>query len=394
MLGIDLNPSLTIGVEEEYLLVDPETRDLAADPPQALFDDCEECLGHHVTTEFLRSQIEIGTPVCKNIAEARMELKRLRAKVSEVAGNYGLRIIAASTHPFANWEVQKHTPKERYDALARDMAGAIRRMLICGMHVHVALEDPDLRIDVMNQVRYFLPHLLALSTSSPFWAGQYMGLMSSRLTVFDGMPRTGVPDRFDSWAEYDRLIARMIEAGVVEDGTKLWWDIRPSARFPTLEMRISDVCTRVEDALTIAALYQSLVRMLVRLRRRNQRWRIYPRTLVQENRWLAQRYGTEGELVDLGRGKRAPFLNLLSEIIEIIREDAEALQCIEAVEHARDIIGRGSSAQRQVAVFNEKKDEGADDKEALIAVVDFLMDETLEGVAEEPGESTVVSLGS
>jgi carboxylate-amine ligase len=347
----DLNPSLTLGIEEEYLLVDPVTRDLAVDPPQELFDSCQACLGDHVTTEFLRSQIEIGTPVCRNIGEARGELKRLRREVSRVANEFGLNIIAASTHPFANWEAQKHTPRERYDALARDMGGAIRRMLICGMHVHAGIENADLRIDLMNQVSYFLPHLLGLSTSSPFWQGQDMGLMSSRLTVFDGMPRTGIPDRFESYADYERLLERMIAAGGLEDASKIWWDVRPSSRYPTLEMRITDVCTRVDDALTVAAIYQSLLRFLVRLRRRNLRWRIYPRTLVQENRWLAMRHGVEGQLVDLGKGRRSNFSQLIAEMSELIREDAEELGCIEEVENARRIVEDGASAQRQRATW-------------------------------------------
>ena len=347
----DLNPSLTLGIEEEYLLVDPHTRDLAVDPPQDLFDACESRMGHHVTTEFLRSQIEIATPVCNDVEQARAELKHLRGEVSRVANEFGLRIIAASTHPFANWEKQKHTPKERYDALAKDMGGAIRRMLICGMHVHVAIEDPDLRIDLMNQVSYFLPHFLALSASSPFWQGEDMGMMSSRLTVFDGMPRTGIPDRFESFADYERLIDRMIEAGGMEDASKIWWDVRPSCKYPTLEMRIADVCTRVDDAVTVAALYQAMLRHLVRLRRRNLRWRLYPRTLIQENRWLAQRHGVEGQMVDLGKGRRSNFAQLASEISEIVREDAEELGSIDAVEHARTIVERGSSAQRQKAVY-------------------------------------------
>lgn len=379
MANSDLSPSLSIGIEEEYLLVDPESRDLA-DPPQALFDACEACMGKHVTAEFLRSQIEIGTPVCQNIGEARSELKRLRSEVSRVAQDFGLRIIAASTHPFANWEQQKHTPKERYDALARDMGGAIRRMLICGMHVHVGIENPDLRIDLMNQVSYFLPHMLALSTSSPFWQGQDMGMMSSRLTVFDGMPRTGVPDRFESFADYERLIERMIDAGGMEDSSKIWWDVRPSAHYPTLEMRITDVCTRIDDALTIAAVYQSLLHYLVRLRRRNLRWRLYPRTLVQENRWLAQRHGVEGQLVDLGKGRRSNFSQLASEILELVREDAEELDCIDDLENVRQIVEQGSSAQRQRAVYSAAREAGADEREALTAIVDFLIEETVGGL--------------
>ncbi|MEE4277411.1 MAG: carboxylate-amine ligase [Halieaceae bacterium] len=379
MANSELSPSLTIGIEEEYLLVDPESRNLA-DQPQALFDACEACMGNQVTSEFLRSQIEIATPVCANISEAERELKRLRSEVSRVAQDFGLRIIAASTHPFANWEKQKHTPKERYDALARDMGGAIRRMLICGMHVHAGIENPDLRIDLMNQVSYFLPHLLALSSSSPFWQGQDMGMMSSRLTVFDGMPRTGIPDRFESYADYERLIDRMVASGALEDASKIWWDVRPSSRYPTLEMRITDVCTRVDDALTIAALYQSLLRFLVRLRRRNLRWRVYPRTLIHENRWLAQRHGVEGQLVDLGRERRSNYSQLAAEILELVREDAEALDCIEEVENMRQIVEHGSSAQRQRSVFYSAREGGADEREALSAVVDFLIEETVAGL--------------
>lgn len=382
MADLDLNPSLTMGIEEEYLLVDPETRDLAAEPPQELFDACEACLGEHVTAEFLRSQIEIATPVCANAEEARAELKRLRREVSRVANDYGLRIIAASTHPFANWEEQKHTPKERYDALARDMGGAIRRMLICGMHVHVAIENPDLRIDLMNQISYFLPHLLALSASSPYWQGQDMGMMSSRLTVFDGMPRTGLPDRFESFAEYERMIDRMVDAGGLEDASKIWWDVRPSCKYPTLEMRVADVCTHVDDAVTVAALYQALLKHLVRLRRRNLRWRLYPRMLIEENRWLAQRHGVEGQLLDLGKGRGSNFSQLAAEVAELIREDAEELGSTAALEHARTIIERGSSAQKQKAAYAQAIADGAEQKEALVAVVDFLIEETVAGVEQ------------
>ncbi len=375
-------PSLTIGIEEEYLLVDPETRDLAADPPAGLMEECEKELGGRVTPEFLRAQIEIGTAVCKNIKQARAELTELRTCVSRVAKNHGLRLMAASTHPFAEWEKQHHTAKERYDNLVKDMAGAIRRMLICGMHVHACIEDEDLRIDLMNQISYFLPHLLALSTSSPFWAGQNMGIKSCRLTVFDGMPRTGVPDRFSSFAEYDRLIQEMVECGALEDSSKLWWDVRPSARFPTLEMRITDVCTRMEDALTIAAIYQCLLRMLYRLRKRNQRWRIYPRTLVMENRWLAQRRSCAGEMIDFGHRQMSPFGDLLDDILDLIHEDADALGCVAEVQHAREIVRRGSSADRQIAVYQKAMDEGADSREALVKVVDHLLEETVHGLPD------------
>ncbi len=378
-MSVPLVP-LTIGIEEEYLLVDKKTRDLATEPPDTMMTECEELLHGQVSPEFLKSQIEIGSRVCLNVQEARADLAHLRATVARVANRYGLAPIAASTHPFGHWQEQKHTEKERYNILAKDMAAVARRLLICGMHVHVGIEDEDLRIDMMNQVSYFLPHLLALSTSSPFWGGEETGLKSYRLTVFDGLPRTGLPDTFQSFGEYERLVARMVGAGLVEDATKLWWDIRPSARYPTLEMRMTDVCTRLDDTVTIAAIFKCLLSMLGRLRGNNQRWRIYPRTLVQENRWLAQRYGAHGELVDFGRGIKAPVSELIEEIISLVREDAEHLGCLDEVLHARDIVERGTSAHRQLAIYHKAMEDGADRMEAFRQVVDMLIEETLHGI--------------
>lgn len=374
------DPSFSLGIEEEYLLVDKETRDLATDPPQELLAECEKILAHQVTAEFFRSQIEVGTRVCRTVGEARDDLAHLRATVVEEAAKYGLAPIAASTHPFASWVQQVHTPKVRYETILRDMAGAARRLLIGGMHVHVGIDDDELRIDLMNQVVYFLPHLLALSTSSPFWHGEDMGMMSYRLLVFDSLPRTGLPDRIASYTEYRRLVSQLIRAGLIEDATKIWWDIRPSDRFPTLEMRATDVCTRLEDCIAIAALYQCLLSMLYRLRKSNQRWRIYPRSLIQENRWLAQRYGTDGELVDFGKGERVPFATLIEEILEMVREDAERFDCVSEIEHIREIVRRGTSAHRQLHVFSAARTAGADSQEALEAVVDMLITETSENL--------------
>jgi len=369
-------PAFTVGIEEEYLLVDRQTRDLAADPPQALMTECEARLGTRVSPEFLRSQLEVGTKVCRDIAEARADLGELRRTVGEVAGKYGLAPIAASTHPFANWTAQRHTAKERYDMLARDLRAVADRLLICGMHVHVGIEDEDSRIDLMNQVKYFLPHLLALSTSSPFWQGVNTGLMSYRLTVFDALPRTGVPERFDSFGEYQRLVQRLVEAGLIEDASKIWWDVRPSARFPTLEMRMTDICTRLDDTLTIAALYVSLLSMLWRLRTMNQRWRIYPLLCVEENRWRAQRYGPTDTLVDFGLGRQVPYADLLEEIIALVTPDAERLGCLDDVLRAREIVARGTSAMRQLAVYEAAVAAGAAPQEALAQVVDWLIEET------------------
>lgn len=372
-------PSFTLGIEEEYLLVNRETRDLAVDPPQALFAACEEALAGRVSPEFMRCQIEVGTPVCHSLAEARQELAFLRRTISEKAAEHGLAPIAASTHPFADWTTQAHTDKERYNALARDMQVVAKRLLISGMHVHVAVENEELRIDLFNQLTYFLPHLLALSTSSPFWRGRPSGLKSYRLAVFNELPRTGLPETFESPGEYRRTIETLIKAGMVQDATKIWWDLRPSDRFPTLEMRITDICTRLDDAIAIAAIFRCLCRMLYRLRNTNQRWRQYSRFLIAENRWLAQRHGTAADLIDFGRGERIAFHQVIEELIELIGEDADHFGCRAAVEHARAIVSRGTSADRQISAYEAAIADGAETSEALRGVVDQLINETMEG---------------
>jgi glutamate---cysteine ligase / carboxylate-amine ligase len=371
-------PSFTVGVEEEYLLVDRESRNLVTDMPESMIEECEAAMEARgqVSPEFLRAQIEVGTKVCSSIAEVRTELGRMRECVRLVAERSGCAPIAASTHPFAHWLDQRHTPKARYDSLGRELQAAARRLLICGMHVHVGIEDPETRIDLMGQFAYFTPHLLALSCSSPFWEGENTGLKSYRLTVFDALPRTGMPENFTSWAEYQRHVDVMINAGLIEDGSKIWWDVRPSARYPTLETRVMDVCTRIEDAVCVAAIIQCLLRMLFRLRRANQRWRTYARMLLMENRWRAMRYSFDEGLVDLGRGEIVPHAENLGEMIELIREDAEALGCTAEVEHAWTILERGTSAHRQVATYERALAAGASQQEALCAVVDMLIEES------------------
>ncbi len=376
-------PTFTIGIEEEYLLVDRESRDLVREPPESLMRECEEALEGQVSPEFLRSQIEIGTRVCRSFDEARGELARLRRTVAEVAARHGLAPMAASSHPFARWAEQHHTDKARYDALAHDLQVVARRMVICGMHVHVGIEDDDLRIDIMAQARYFLPHLLALSTSSPFWQGENTGLKSYRLAVFDELPRTGLPAQFASWSEYQRTVQVLVDAGLIEDATKIWWDLRPSARFPTLEARIADVCPLLDDTLCIAALFVCICRMLYRLRRKNQRWRTYPDFLLNQNRWQAQRYGMEKGMVDFGRGALVPFAELIEELLDLIAEDAEALSCVGEVEHARKIVASGTSADRQLARWHAMRETGASQREALIAIVDMLIEETLVGTGAD-----------
>ena len=376
-------PSFTIGVEEEYLLVDRRSRNLVSEPPAALIEECAALSpAGRVSPEFLQAQIEVGTTVCNSLDEARNDLAHLRRTVAAVSGKHGLAPIAASTHPFALWREQKQTDKERYRILNRDMQAAARRLMIGGMHVHVGIEDDDLRIDILNQAAYFLPHLLALSTSSPFWEGTETGLHSYRLCVFDELPRTGLPERFESYGEYQRTVDLMVAAGLLEDATKLWWDVRPSARFPTIEMRITDVCTQVEDALCCAAVFRCLCRMLYRLRRQNQRWRIYAPLLVHENRWRAQRYGLDEGMVDFGRGEIVPFTALTEELLGILREDAEHFGCVREVEHALTIIERGASSHRQLRTYRETLRSGATEREALLEVVDRLIERTVEGCGE------------
>jgi carboxylate-amine ligase len=373
-------PSFTLGVEEEYLLVDLETRDLVNDPPQSVIQQCTDLCEGLVGPELMRSQLEVGTRVCPNIKETKKNLKSLRRVVKEVANAHGLAPIAVSTHPFARWSEQKQTDKDRYAILTRELQAAARRLLICGMHIHVGIEDQELRIDLMNQLSYFLPHLLALSCSSPFWEGEVTGLRSYRLTVFDSLPRTGLPEQFVSFAEYQRHVDVLVTAGILDDATKIWWDLRPNGRYPTLETRVTDICTNLDDAICIAALNVCILRMLYRLRRDNQRWRVYAGMLIQENRWRAMRYSYDEGMIDLAKAAVIPFKQLMDDIIELTREDAEVLDCVDEVGHAYTILNRGTSSHNQLAVYEACLSEGAEPEEALVKVVDWLIDETAVGL--------------
>ena len=375
------DPTFTIGIEEEYLLVDRTSRDLVREMPPALFEAAQQAMPDKVAREFLKSQIEVGTGVHTTPRQAGAELASLRRTVAKLAAEHGLAPIAASTHPFARWSVQQPTERERYQSIARDLAGVGRRLVICGMHVHVGIEDDELRIDLMNQARYFLPHLLVLSTSSPFAEGEDTGLKCYRLAAYQELPRTGLPGRFESWEEYRHTVDLLVRNGIVEDASKIWWDLRPSSRFPTLEMRITDVCTRLEDAVSVAAMYVSILRMLYRIRRANQTWRTYPLFLLSENRWRAQRYGVAGSLFDFGKGELVAFRDLVEELLALLRADAEALGCVGEIEHARTIVGRGTSADRQVACFERLVAQGASREEALKGLVDHLIAETLDNAA-------------
>lgn len=376
-------PAFTIGIEEEYLVVDRETRDLIKSPPPELWDALGDVLGHQVTPEFLKAQIEVGTKISTTVKEARTDLARLRLDLAGVVDEYGAAIIAASTHPFAHWAHQETTEAPRYMRLAADLQHVARQLVICGMHVHVGIDNEHLRIDLMNQVKYMLPHLLALSTSSPFWDGVPTGLLAYRLVIFQNMPRTGLPEEFVSWGEYQRYLEVLVDGGLIEDSSKLWWHIRPSGKYPTLEMRISDVCTRLDDAMTVAAIYQCLLGFLYRLRVSNQKWRTYRSGLIDENIWRAQRYGVDGSLVDFGRGQLVPLSDLTEELIDLIAEEAAAFDVVEEVAHARDIVANGTSAHRQLDTYRSAIESGATEIEALRAVVDELIVDSMHGIINQ-----------
>lgn len=368
------DPAFSIGVEEEYLLVNKETLELA-EAPESLMEECGAELVGQVSPEFLQCQIEIGTRVCGTVGDARDELRRLRSAIARHADRHGLAPIAASCHPFGDWKNQRKTDRDRYTQLERALGGVAQRLLICGMHVHVGLDDDALRTDLLPQMSYFLPHLLAMSCSSPFWQGRDTGLSSYRLTVFDNLPRTGLPPEVSSWADYQRVVAALVDLGIIEDSSKIWWDLRPSHRFPTLESRICDTSPRLENALAIAAVTQCLMRMLWRLKKSNQRWRVYDRFLIAENRWRAQRYGMAEGLIDFGRGAIVPFDELTEELIMLIHEDAEALDCVSEVEDIRRIAAEGNGADRQRTVYRAAQAAGAPPDEALRAVVSHLIEE-------------------
>ena len=370
-------PAWSIGIEEEYLLVERESGALITEQPPGILEKVADL--HHglVARELFSSQLEIGTGICTDFKHLRADIGLLRLAVTEAAADYGLAPIAASSHPFASPHQQKVTEGERYQALADDLQGVSRGLVISGLHVHVGIEDPDLRVDLMNQVTYFLPHLLALSTSSPFWEGRNTGLKSYRMAVFRSLPRTGLPEKFDSWAEYRRHVDVLVQAGVIEDSTKVWWDIRPSERYPTLEMRVTDLPTRMEDTVAVAAMYVCLLRMLWRLKVENRRWRSYANFLVSENLWRAERYGISDSLIDFGKGELVPMPDLVAEMIELVRPDAEALDCVSEIEHTRTICQRGTSADRQVSVYRKAIEQGATDDEALHAVVQTLIADSL-----------------
>jgi len=366
-------PKFTIGIEEEYQIVHPETRELTS-YIQQLLESGRQILKDQIKPEFLQSQVEVGSRICRSMQEARAEICRLRREVGSLAEERGLRVAAAGTHPFTSWTTQQVTAGERYTKHEENLADVARQMLVFGMHVHIAIEDRELMVDVMNQVRYFLPHLLALSTSSPFWHGRETGLKSYRTIILGNLPRAGLPPTFASWAEYQRFVDTLIQTDCIDEATKIWWDIRPNPKYPTLEFRFPDICTRVDEVVCIAALLLGVVAKLIKLRQGNIEWRRYGRNLLTENKWRAVRYGVHGKLIDLGKRREVPLRSLVFEILELIDDVVDELEIRKEVEYVHTILDEGTSADRQLEVYHRSRD--------LRAVVDHVIAETRAGIDE------------
>jgi glutamate---cysteine ligase / carboxylate-amine ligase len=346
----------TIGVEEEFQIIDPESLELRSHVVQLISSAAARGAGDLVKQEMHQSIVETGTKICENVSELRLEMHRTRRELVMAAESTGLRVAAAGTHPFSSWIDQVISPGERYQHIVEEMGQLARSLLIFGMHIHIAMPDKQTTIDLMNMVRYFLPHLLALSTSSPFWMGRYTGLKSFRTTVFRRFPRTGIPETFESWSEYENFVNLLVKLNCIDTGKKIWWDVRPHPTYGTLEFRMFDTTTRVEEAVAIAALTQAIVVKLHRLYTGNQSWRIYRRALIEENKWRAARYGIEGKMIDFGREAEVPMRELMHELMELIDDVVDELGSRSAVEYIHTILNEGTSAERQLRVYQQTGD--------------------------------------
>src|SRR6476469_3749644 len=362
----------TLGIEEEFQIVDPVTRELCSHVSEIL-DEGKLLLGEKIKPEMIQSMIEVGTGVCANIQEAREDITKLRCIISNLAKKKGMEIVAASTHPFSKWSEQEIYDGDRYKLLVDELQMVARSLLIFGVHVHVAVKDLDTRIHIMNAARYFLPHVLALTTSSPFWLGFNTGLKSYRCEVFKKFPRTDIPDHFESHQQFQSYVDLLVKMNCIQNGTKIWWDVRPHCKFPKLEFRICAIPTRVDDTIAIAAIFKGIVAKLNLLTEGNLGFRIYHRRLILENKWRAIRYGLDGNLLDLGKQKEVPVKDLIRELLEFVDDVVDPLGSRKEIEHIHTILDRGTSADEQLRVFEES---GHD----YTAVVDMLMRNTLENV--------------
>jgi carboxylate-amine ligase len=368
-------PSFNLGIEEEYQTVDPVTRDLRSHIDTEIISEGKKLMKEAVKSEMHQSVVEIGTGICQTIPEAAVELKSLRLQMAELASKNNLRLAAAGTHPFADWRKQDITPDDRYVTIVQDLKMVARANLIFGLHVHVGVEDPETRIHLMNAARYFLPHIMALSTNSPFWLGMDTGLKSYRCKVFDKFPRTNIPDYFPSYGEYENFIKLLVKTNCIDNAKKIWWDIRPHPNFPTLEFRICDVPMRADETIAIAALIQATVAKLYKLHAANQGFRLYRRALLMENKWRAARYGLDGKMIDFGKQTEVPVRDLIYEYLHFIEDVVDELGSRQQINYIHRILEQGTGADRQLRIFQETGD--------LTKVVDYIVYETQAGLKEE-----------
>ena len=370
-----MKPSFTLGIEEEYQTIDPETRDLKSHIEVHIIDKSKTLLKEAVKPEMHQSVIEVGTGVCTNIKEAATQIYSFRRELCLLAKQNGLRLAAAGTHPFADWRNQAIYPDQRYETIVEDLKMVARANLIFGLHVHVGVEDRETAIHLMNAARYFLPHILALSTNSPFWLGMDTGLKSYRCKVFDKFPRTNIPDYFPSYGEYERFVDLLVHTNCIDNAKKIWWDIRPHPLFPTLEFRICDIPMRAEETIAIAALIQATVAKLYKLHAANTGFRLYRRALIMENKWRALRYGISGKLIDFGKRIEVPLRDLMYEYLTLIDDVVDDLGSRQEINYIHRILENGSGADRQLRVFRETGD--------LTKVVDYIISETEAGLSPE-----------
>jgi carboxylate-amine ligase len=367
-------PTFTLGIEEEYQTVDPVTRDLRSHIQVELLEKGKLILQERVKAEMHQSVVEVGTGVCTNIKEAKAEVKNLRQNIIRLAKENGLRLASVATHPFADWRVQEIYPDDRYKGIVEDLQLVARANLIFGLHVHVGIEDRETAIHMMNHARYFVPHMLALSTNSPFWLGMNTGLKSYRCKVFDKFPRTNIPDYFPSWGEYENFIKLLIKTNCIDNAKKIWWDIRPHPFFNTIEFRVCDIPMRLDETIALAALIQATVAKLYKLYSANQGFRLYRRALLMENKWRAARYGLDGMMIDFGKQKEVPARDLVREYLDFVDDVVDELDSREEINYIHEILERGSGADRQLRVFGETGD--------LKKVVDYIIEETEAGLED------------
>jgi len=370
-----MTPTFTIGIEEEYQTIDPETRDLRSHIHAEILEKGKLLLQERVKAEMHQSVIEVGTRVCKNIKEARENIRSLRREMITLAGEHGMLLAAAGTHPFSDWKAQEIYPDERYRQVVEDMQLIARANLVFGLHVHIGIEDRNTAIHIMNSMRYFLPHILALSSNSPFWMGMNTGFKSYRCKVFERFPRTNIPDVFANWAEYETFVGLLVKTHCIDNGKKIWWDIRPHPFFDTLEVRVCDIPMRLDETLAIAALIQATMAMLYELHASNKSYRIYGRALIMENKFRASRYGIQGKLIDFGKEEEVPVRDLMLEYLELIDPVVDELGSREDINYIYQMLEMGTGADRQLKMFEETGD--------LKKVVDYIVAETRVGVFDQ-----------